>query len=99
MTKSSKTKEERKSRLDRIFGQVNRTAFFICLFISIGLIIGAFFVPPMAVIDGSVVAAVGELFGFSALGVVLDGIERGRKVSLSKGSTTIDINKDTDIQD
>lgn len=34
---------------------------------SIILIITAFFIPPMAVIDGSVLAAVGELAGIGAL--------------------------------
>ena len=95
-TKQNKGKTESKIRC--LFEHTNKAAFFICLTVSVGLIIGAFFVPPMAVIDGSVIAAVGEIFGFAALGVVLDGIEKGRKVSLSKGSTTIDINNN-DIQD
>lgn len=34
---------------------------------SILLIVTAFFIPPMAVIDGSVLAAVGELTGIGAL--------------------------------
>lgn len=34
---------------------------------SILLIVAAFFIPPMAVIDGSVLAAVGELTGIAAI--------------------------------
>lgn len=34
---------------------------------SILLILGAFFVPPMAIIDSSVLAAVGELAGFGTI--------------------------------
>ena len=37
--------------------------FWICLIVSIGLIVAGFCVPPMGIIDGSVLTAVGILFG------------------------------------
>jgi len=89
-TKSQKA-ESRKRFWDK-FKEVNKAAFWTCLLISIALIVVAFFIPPQAVIDGSVIAAVGELFGFAALGVVIEGIEKGRSVSISKGSTTFTVN-------
>ena len=35
--------------------------FYFNLFISIALIVGGFLLPPMGIIDGSVLTAVGEL--------------------------------------
>lgn len=78
----------------RYFSEVNKTAFWTCLIISIGLIVGAFFVPPMSVIDGSVIAATGELFAFATLGTVIEGVEKGRSVRIQKGETTMTLNDD-----
>ena len=39
----------------------NKISFTLCLVVSIGLIVGAFLVPPTGVIDGSVLKAVGIL--------------------------------------
>ena len=47
--------------LKQIYHNVNHWAFWTCLIISIGLIIGSFFVPPLGVIDGSVLASVHSL--------------------------------------
>lgn len=80
----------------RTFSEVNKAAFWTCLVISICLIVGAFFVPPMAVIDASVLAGTGELFGFAALGTVIEGIEKGRSVKIQKGETTMTLNDDKD---
>ena len=44
---------------------------------AIALIVAAFIVPPTAVIDGSVLAAVGELAGFGAIGTVIKAMEMG----------------------
>lgn len=43
---------------------------------TILLIVGAFFVPPMAIIDSSVLAAVGELAGFGALWELNEAIDK-----------------------
>ena len=58
--KSEKADEPRTFLLSRI-------TFAICFFVSVGLIVGGFFVPPMGVIDGSCLTAVGELLVFPAL--------------------------------
>lgn len=76
----------------RYFAEVNKGAFWTCLLISVGLIVGAFFVPPMAVIDASVLAATGELFAFAALATVIEGVEKGRSVKIQKGETTMTLN-------
>lgn len=82
--------------LKNVWDNMHRKVFLLCLALSIGFITGAFFVPPMAVIDASVLAAVGELFAFASLACVVDGIERGHRVSMSKGDVNISIDKDDD---
>lgn len=85
----------KEGRMLRFFGdRFHKNVFIICLVVSLGLIIASFFIPPLAVVDGSVLAAVGEIFGFAALGEVAAAIERGHSASISHGNTTISINKD-----
>lgn len=69
------------------------TAFWVCLIVSVGLFIGGFFVPPMGVIDGSVLKAVGMLLGFGTLGqapVLIESLERAK---FTKGDMTIEVSK------
>ena len=70
--------------------------FIVFSLVAIGLIIGSFFVPPMGVIDGSVLAAVGEIFAFAALGTVIKAIDNGVDAKVQHNNTTLtigDINK------
>ena len=60
--------------------------------ISALLIIGSFFVPPMGIIDGSVLAAVGELFAFAALFAAWEAVERGIDAKVTHGGTSIELN-------
>ena len=69
-------------------------AFALCLAVSIGLIVGGFFVPPTGVVDGSVLKAVGELFLFAALAVGAHAIELGYDLKLSKGDTSVELHND-----
>lgn len=70
--------------------------FWICLIVSIGLLVGGFFTPPMGVIDGSVLTAVGLLFAFGALAQIPIIIEVAGYAKISSGNTTIEISKDDD---
>lgn len=72
-------------------------AFWVCLLVSIFLIVTSFFVPPKAVIDGSVLAAVGELFGFAALANISAAIAKGIDAKVEHNGTSItigDLNKE-----
>ena len=71
-----------------------RITFALCFFVSVGLIVGGFFVPPMGVIDGSVLTAVGELLLFPTLLYGYRAIELGLRVKFQKGETSIEISKD-----
>lgn len=85
---------EKKDKLLRFFGdKFHKNVFLVCLVTSVGLILCSFITPPMWIIDGSVLAAVGELFGFAALGEVAAAVERGHTASISHGNTTIEIKK------
>ena len=58
---------------------------------SILLIIASFFVPPVGVLDGSVLAAVGELEGLGVLWIVMRAVEKGTGASFKKGDVEVDI--------
>lgn len=63
---------------------------------SILLIIASFFVPPLGVIDGSILAAVGELEGLGVLWIVLRAVEKGTGASFKKGDVEVDIKENED---
>lgn len=63
--------------------------------VSVLLIGVSFFIPPLAVIDGSVLAATGELFAFAALGAVVHAIDTGKTATIQHGSTSLTV-KDID---
>ena len=58
---------------------------------SILLIIASFFVPPLGILDGSVLAAVGELEGLGVLWIVSRAVEKGIGASFKKGDVEVDI--------
>lgn len=81
----------------QFFGdRFHKNVFLICLVVSLVLIITSFFIPPLAVVDGSVLAAVGEIFGFAALGEVGAAIERGNSATITHGNTTIEVKKENE---
>ena len=71
---------------------------FFWLFSSIGLllIIIAFFIPPAAYIDSSVLIAVGEINGFAALGAVIKAIDKGSSATFHHNGTEVTINSNED---
>lgn len=72
------------------------SSFWICLVVSVLLMVGSFFVPPMGIIDGSVLAAVGELFAFASLAALLRAIDKNVPARVSHSGTTVEVNpKDT----
>lgn len=64
----------------------------ICTVLSGALIVAGFLVPPIGVIDGSVLKAVGEMFAFGALWVVAHALfENGADIRVKHGDTDIEI--------
>lgn len=68
--------------------------FWICLVASIGLIITGFLMPPIGIIDNSVITAVGLLLIFAVLGQLPIIIEVAGYAKISSGNTTIEISKE-----
>lgn len=68
----------------------NRIIFMVCFILSIILIVAGFIVPPTGIVDGSVLVAVGELFGFGTL-YELPTIIKNGKITLKKGDAEIEI--------
>lgn len=66
-------------------------AFWICLGVSIFLIIGGCLTPPPFVIDSSIFIACGILFGFAALYVLDKAIDTGRTATIKHGDTELTV--------
>lgn len=76
--------------------KTDKVVFFICLTVTLGLIVGGFFVPPTGIIDGSVLTASGIIFAFAALAIAAQAIQDGKKAIINHGTTHIEINDDSD---
>ncbi len=61
---------------------------------SLLLIIASFLLPPMAIIDSSVLAALGEILGFGTLITFTESLERGMSAKVRHNETELEINKD-----
>ena len=75
---------------------------WFCLITSIILILTAFFVPPLAYIDGSVLMAVGELFAFGALFKlpnIIKSIKDGKSLRMSKGGFEVEVKSEKEKKD
>lgn len=67
---------------------------WIYSFVSIGMIIASFVVPPLGIVDNSVLLAVGEIFAFAALSKITDiikSIQDGKSLTLKHGNTEVTI--------
>lgn len=65
--------------------------FYVNLIISIMLIVGGFFVPPVGIIDGSVLTAVGLLLMFTVIAKLPEAIKAGKNIKLQKGDSSVEI--------
>ena len=93
MTRNAKIIRNEKADEPRTF-LLSRITFAVCFFVSVGLIVGGFFVPPMGVIDGSCLTAVGELLLCPTLLYGYRAVELGLAVKFQHGDTSIEIHKD-----
>ena len=69
--------------------------FCITFVTARSLIVGGFLLPPMGIIDGSVLTAVGELIAFPALAFGMRAVELGYELRFSNGDKTINISNPT----
>lgn len=76
---------------------IKNPAFWVCLSLSIALIVAGFCVPPHGEIDGSVLTACGILFAFATLETVHVALKKGVDARVRHGQTELtvgDLNKD-----
>ena len=73
--------------------------FYLTFAISLLLIIGGFLLPPMGIIDGSVLTAVGELLMFGVLAQVpalIAAAKNGKSIKVTKGDSTAEVSSSED---
>ena len=68
---------------------VGNPVFWVSFALCAGLIVAGFLVPPMGVVDGSVLTAVGELFAFPTLWTVWHAIDRGIDAKMKIGKAVV----------
>lgn len=62
--------------------------------VAVVLIVVSFFVPPLGIIDGSVLAAIGELFAFASMFMIWESVDRGMDAKITHGDTKIELSND-----
>lgn len=72
--------------------KTSRAVFYVCLSITVVLLVAGFIVPPPAVIDGSVLKAGALLFAFAALSKVDKIVEKGYDAKINVGKTSLEVN-------
>ena len=79
--------------MGEIFKQAVKTSkwFHIFSFVSVGLIITSFILPPSGEIHPSILAAVGELFAFAALGALNRAIDKGLDAKVKHNNTEVTV--------
>ena len=73
--------------------------FRITLSLSIRLIVGGFVCPPLGVIDGSVLTAIGMLLAFAILAQVptlIEAAKAGKTIRLQKGDFSAEVSSDAE---
>lgn len=76
--------------------------FYITLTVSLMLIVGGFLVPPLGIIDGSVLNAVGLLLMFAALAqvpAIIDAARNGKSIKLTKGDFTAEVSSNHELHE
>ena len=71
--------------------------FYFNLTVSVLLIVEGFLVPPVGIIDVSVLTAVGLLLMFSVIERIPDAIKAGKCVKISKGDSSVEIMAERDL--
>ena len=79
-------------RFLKYFSRIDRISFYVCLSVSIFLLVFSFFTPPKFIIDQSVIIACSELWAFAALGVAVHAVHRGSDIHLKRGETEMTVN-------
>lgn len=77
----------------------NSIGGWICLIVSIVLLVVGFLLPPTGIIDNSVIIGVGELFAWGVLfnlPKMINDIKEGKQVQIKHNNTEINIKDNED---
>ena len=69
----------------------NNLFFWLFSIAGLLLIIASFILPPLGIIDNSVLVGIGEIDGFIALGAVIKAIDKGVDAQVQHNNTSITI--------
>lgn len=72
--------------------------FHVLLSVSILLVVGGFLVPPIGVIDGSVLSAVGLLLMFATIDKIPEAIKAGRSIKVQKGDASLEVTTEKPLE-
>lgn len=79
---------------------IGRPVFWVSFILCAGLLVAGFIVPPMGVIDPSVLKGGGLIFAFPTLWTVGRAIDKGLDAKLKHGNTEViigDLNNETEV--
>ena len=93
------TRQLRKRKMGKVFQKIKMCIvgnfwFHIFAIFSLVLLTASFLCPPLAVIDGSILAAVGEVFGFAALWTLIKAMDEGHTATITHNDTTLTIGEE-----
>ena len=85
--------------MEKVFQKIKKCIvgnfwFHIFALFSMVLITASFICPPLAVIDSSVLAAVGEVFAFAALWTLIKAMDEGHTATITNKDITLTIDKE-----
>ena len=87
----------KKNTKELILNCTIRNAGFIILYgIAIILLVASFILPPLGIIDNSVLEGVAEIFAFAGLLTVLRAIDRNMGIEFKKGDMSLEISDSDD---
>ena len=69
--------------------------FHVFAIFSMVLITASFLFPPLAVVDGSILAAVGEIFAFAALWTLIKAMDEGHTATITNKDITLTIGEES----
>lgn len=73
--------------------------FYITFVLSVALIVGGFFCPPIGQVDGSVLTAVGLLILFATIEKIPEAVKAGKSIKVQKGDFSAEVSSETKDQE
>lgn len=79
-------------KIKELLDVVPKRLFVAIVIVAVVMLVASFLLPPLGVVDGSVIAAGWLLFAFAASCVVVHAVNKGADATLTKGDITLSVN-------